>query len=169
MVSRKPKYVLNPEVERLVIDLRIPYHPIFVLYKTTTEIPALGIENWFWDNNYSRIYTWFIDSDNPKMNLGLKPHCHLIVRTTHGFHYYIDVVGKSFQGVLKQVYRLHKHHGDVKQLRMAMWKWRHGFTHDLLVVRIMGKYEEKDIEIAFERPSNHWELELWKRNLLKHL
>ena len=167
-------YFIYSNQRHVVIDLQKPYFPILIIYgfpyrfsylNRIRQLPwAIGVSNHFHSES-GIMYTWFIDSDKPKLLNDLVKKSILVVKTPKGYHYYLDVLEKSFYRALKRAYRLHKQYGDVYQLRMGLARYR---ANDLayLVLRIKGKYYENN-EVVYERPSDFEELEKWKINLLK--
>ena len=151
-----------------VIKLPIPYYPVVVLYQfihrksfanRDFQLPvAIGVTNEVRAYGKS-MHTWFIDVDKPKLIRELIPKSILIVKTTKGYHYYLDILEPTFMKAMKAAYRYHKTYGDMGQLRLAL---RRDY---LFIIRVGGKYFEP-LTIEYERNSEFAELEAWKKHVV---
>jgi len=120
--------------------------PDLVLYYADYEMTAIGVTNRLGPYGW----TWYIDSDRPRL-YDVKD-AWLIVRTRKGYHYYLDTVCKTFYRCLKRWYKLHKQIGDTWQIKLARVRTS-VFGFPVLVIRVNGKYAEKDLQIVrFREP-----------------
>ena len=145
-------------------------------------LPSLGVTLWFPAGDYivhdtysesklGRVwFTWAIDSDGRKRIIDeLKRQSILIVKTPGGYFYFLDILSKNPNKVMKIAHRLEKMYGDVGHKRAAYVRQRAG-SQAWGVVRIWGKYGSRHdvgLEVVYERPSQYSDLEEWKCRVLR--
>jgi len=144
--------------------------------------PSLGITLWFPAGDYivhdiyreaklGRVwFTWAIDADGRKSIIDeLKRQSILVLRTAGGYFYFLDIVSKSPNKILKIAHRLEKKYGDIGHKRAAYVRQRAG-SQAWGVVRVCGKYgtlSDASLEVVYERASEYSCLEEWKERVLR--
>ncbi len=101
------------------------------------------------------LWTWGLDIDNQRINIReivkqLKDEVLMVVRTSKGYHLYLDICEDSPFKVFKHVYKIEKRLGDTGHVRLAKIR----LNRNCLawgVLRICGKYERHDLEIIEDR------------------
>jgi len=154
-------------------------------YETTITklpLPSLGITLWFPAGNYivhdiyseaklGRVwFTWAIDADGKKRIIDeLKRQSILVVKTAGGYFYFLDVLSKSPNKILKIAHKLEKTYGDIGHKRAAYVRQRAG-SQAWGVIRVGGKYGTlgaSKLEIVYERKSQYGDLEEWKERVIR--
>lgn len=112
------------------------------------ELPmAVGLGNVLTTVN-GVMYTWFIDSDNNKIDTGLYNKSALVVKTMNGYHYYLPVLCSTFHKCLARFYKVHKHY-DKYHLKIARYR-----KPPMLVIRIGGKHDNDLRIIKYQETEN---------------
>lgn len=101
------------------------------------------------------LWTWGLDIDRSNVNIReivrqLKEDVLMIVKTSKGYHLYLDICEDSPFKVFKKVYRVEKTVGDTGHVRLAKIRLNRGCLA-WGVLRIGGKYERHDLEVIEDR------------------
>lgn len=162
---------LNHGVSQLTVGINLYFLKESLTQEELTFLRQAQYPVQFLHQTRKALWTWGLDIDNRRVNVReivrqLRDDVLMIVRTSKGYHLYLDICEDSPFKVFKRVYKVEKTIGDAGHVRLAKIR----LNRSCLawgVLRIGGKYEKHDLEVIEDRIENATDFRLacWLLNV----